>query len=61
MLDSFIIEELRKREKQERDRAAAERPVLRLPIDEPDEPARPPRREDDNEPGPKRGVVVIDL
>ncbi len=61
MLDSFIIEELRRREKQERDRATADRPVLRLPVDDDEPPTRAPRSDEDTEPGVKRGVIVIDL
>ncbi len=61
MLDSFIIEELRRREKQERERATADRPVLRLPVDDRDDSPRPSSRDNDAEPGVKRGVVVIDI
>ncbi len=60
MLDSFIIEELKRREEQERNRARQERPRLELPIDDDRIPPRPPRREDDED-APKRGVIVIDI
>jgi hypothetical protein len=62
MLDSFIIEELRRREEQERNRAEAERPVLRLPIDEHDSPSSDESEEDSGgDKEGKRGVVIIDL
>lgn len=59
MLDAFIIEELRRREQQER--TNEQRPRLELPIERerhprPDEPERDPRRREED-----RGVVVIDL
>lgn len=58
MLDSFIIEELRKREEERR--REAERPRLELPL----HPERDPyedldKSRDDDE--SNRGVVVIDL
>ncbi len=60
MLDSFIIEELKRREEQERNRSR-ERPVLELPIDDRGSP-RPARRDDDDaEKEPQRGVIVIDI
>jgi hypothetical protein len=56
MLDSFIIEEIKRRERlrQERDR-----PVVELPLPAPEE--RPRRRDTQDEEKPQRGVVVIDL
>jgi hypothetical protein len=60
MLDAFIIEEIRRRER-ERVKQERERPFVELPIPSPEE--RPPRRSEreDGEERPKRGVVVIDL
>lgn len=58
MLDSFIIEELRRRE--ERERARQERPRLELPVDDRQAPREPAKRDDDED-KPKRGVVVIDI
>ena len=57
MLDAFIIEEIKRRE---RTREEQERPVAELPLPAPDE--RPQRRTDsDLEDPPQRGIVVIDL
>lgn len=53
MLPPFIIEQIRKREEEEKE--AVERPVIDLPIPPPDSRVKPA---DDEE---KRGVVVIDL
>lgn len=54
-LETFIIDEQRKR-----DRRRSERPAVELPLPEP-ELERPPRKSDTDEKAPKRGVVVIDL
>ena len=57
MLDAFIIEEIKRRERSREDR---ERPAVELPLPVP--PERPRRRtETDDEEKPPRGVVVIDL
>ncbi len=57
MLDAFIIEEIKRRERVREER---ERPMVELPLPSPDE--RPKRRsETDLEDPPQRGVVVIDL
>jgi hypothetical protein len=62
MLDAFIIEEIKRRERlrQERER---DRPVVELPVPSPpsdhDRPRRRSDTEDDEKPG--RGVVIIDL
>jgi hypothetical protein len=56
MLDAFIIEEIKR---QERERAADDRPVAQLPVPEPASPL--PR--DDDPPGDGGGggsVVIID-
>jgi len=60
MLDSFIIEELKRREERERNRARQDRPRLELPVDDRQLP-RQPAKSDDEEDKPRRGVVVIDL
>jgi hypothetical protein len=53
-LETFIIDEVRKRE-----RRREERPAVELPLPEP-ELDRPVRKSDPSE-TPKRGVVVIEL
>lgn len=59
MLDAFIIEEIKRRE---RIRRNDERPVVELPLPSNKERERPPRRgELEDEDQPPRGVVVIDL
>jgi hypothetical protein len=59
MLDSFVIEQVRRRDRRERDER--DRPAVELPLPAPDE--RPVRRseEDGRDEKPKRGVVIIDL
>jgi hypothetical protein len=54
MLPPFIIEQIRKREKEER--AHYEQPQLELPVDMP-RPRRPDVQKDEIE----RGVVILDL
>lgn len=57
MLDAFIIEEIKRRE---RLRQEQDRPVVELPVPAPeDRPRRSNNTLDDDKPG--RGVVVIDL
>jgi len=56
MLDAFIIEEIKRRERARQER---ERPVVELPVPPADEPAR--RRSDEEDERPPRGVVIIDL
>jgi hypothetical protein len=54
MLDAYVIEEIKRRERQrERD----DRPVVQIPV--PTTPPPPDRRPDD-EGGDDRGVVIID-
>jgi hypothetical protein len=55
MLDAFIIEEIKRRE---RERNADDRPVVELPLPRPSEPAH----HDDDDPGDRDrgGVVIID-
>ncbi|MBC7172759.1 MAG: hypothetical protein H5U40_10045 [Polyangiaceae bacterium] len=55
MLPPFIIEQIRKREDEERRRS--DQPVIQLPLPELDLEERRVRVEDE----PQRGVVVIDL
>jgi hypothetical protein len=55
MLDAYVIEEIKRRE---RDKRVDDRPVIELPLPAP-APGRPPERRDD-EPGGDRGVVIID-
>ena len=61
MLDSFVIDQVSRRDR--RDRDERERPAVELPLPTPDDPERPVRRSDEDgcEEKPKRGVVVIDL
>lgn len=59
MLDAFIIEELRRREQEERNRSE-QRPVLELPLEDRSQP-RPSRREVDDAEKVERGVIVIDI
>lgn len=57
MLDAFIIEEIKRRERLKQDQ---ERPAIHIPL--PDDTQRPPRRsETENDESPNRGVVVIDI
>lgn len=56
MLDAFIIEEIRRRE---RVREEDDRPVAELPLPMPDD--RPKRRTETDDEKPQRGVVVIDM
>ena len=61
MLDSFVIDQVGRRDRPDRDER--ERPAVELPLPAPDDRERPVRRsdEDGREDKPKRGVVVIDL
>ncbi|HEX8910527.1 MAG TPA: hypothetical protein VF805_15085 [Anaeromyxobacteraceae bacterium] len=54
MLDAFIIEEIKR---QERERTADDRPVVQLPIPEPPAPAH---HDDQGDGGGGGGVVIID-
>ncbi len=57
MLDAFIIEEIKRRERSREERG---QPVVELPLPLPDE-RRKRHTETDLEDPPQRGVVVIDL
>ncbi len=54
MLDAYVIEEIKRRE---REKGRDERPAVELPIP-PATPSRSPDRKDDG--GGDRGVVIID-
>jgi hypothetical protein len=58
MLDAYVIEEIKRRE---RDKGADDRPAIELPLPPPHPPTlpgRPSERDDDR--GGDRGVVIID-
>ncbi len=57
MLPPFIIEQIRRREAEERKRSEATQPRLELPLDDMVRPA--PEADDDAD--SNRGVIVIDL
>lgn len=57
MLDAFIIEEIKRRERMRREER--ERPVAELPLPHPDDVRR--RRSDEEDEKPPRGVVIIDM
>ena len=61
MLDSFVIDQVGRRDRRERDER--DRPAVELPLPALDDSERPVRRsdEDGREEKPKRGVVVIEL
>ena len=58
MLDPWIIEQIRRREQEER--SHRERPVLELPLPA-DRPGREERPERKDEQEPERGVVIIGM
>ncbi len=57
MLDAFIIEEIKRRERLRQEHQ--DRPVVELPLPDPED--RPRRSDTDDDDKPSRGVVVIDL
>lgn len=57
MLPPFIIEQIRQREQQERERREVNQPRLELPIER--IPVRRPAPDDEDE--PNRGVIIVDL
>src|SRR5690606_7296465 len=59
MLPPFIIDQIRRREEEER-RSQLERPVLELPLERAPLPQAPRPRRDDEE-VTERGVVIFDL
>ena len=56
MLDAFIIEEIKRRD---RGQSREDRPVVELPVPPPPSPDREQRRDDEGNDG-NRGVVIID-
>lgn len=58
MLDAFIIEEIKRRERMRRQER--ERPVAELPLPNPDE-IRRRRSDEEEEKKPPRGVVIMDM
>ena len=59
MLPPFIIEQIRKREEDQRRRHDREQPRLEIPLDV-HRPA-PPREKEEESEGSERGVVIVDL
>ena len=59
MLPPFIIEQIRKREEEERRSHLRDQPRLEIPMDV-HRPASPREKEDDGE-SPDRGIVIVDL
>ena len=59
MLDAFIIEEIRRRERVRQDRS--ERPLIELPLPADDDRSSRHIRHDEEEEKPSRGVIVIDM
>ncbi len=60
MLPPFIIDQIRRREEDERRRIEREQPRVELPVDA-YRPAPQPNREVDEQDDPERGVIIIDL
>ncbi len=60
MLDPWIIEEIRRREREER-RYRDERPVLEIPMERPAHPSAPANHIDGGEPSVgDRGIAILD-
>jgi len=55
MLDAYVIEEIKRRE---RHRERDDRPVVQIPVPQPPEERRPDEKDDDGT--GDRGVVIID-
>jgi hypothetical protein len=62
MLPPFIIDQIRRREEEERRRIERDRPRVELPVDvyRP-APTEPRRGDEDEKDDPERGVVIVDL
>ena len=60
MLDAFIIEELKRRERERKQQERA-RPGLEIPQPAHDDEAEEDRRSEEKQDRPQRGVIVIDL
>lgn len=63
MLPPFIIDQIRRREENERLQREREQPRLELPVDAYRSPDRPRERrdEDGDDEKPERGVIILDL
>jgi len=61
MLPPFIIEQIRKRETEERARRHEEQPRLELPIPPPRSPMDRPENPDAPSDSTDRGVIILDL
>lgn len=59
MLDAFIIEELRRRERDRRQQE--ERPRLELPLDDGQDRAHPPHRRDEKRDPKDSSIVVFEM
>ena len=57
MLDAFVIEEIKRRE---RDRSRDDRPVVELPLPRPQAPSEEGTRDGGDGDSRDRGVVIID-
>jgi hypothetical protein len=55
MLDAYVIEEIKRRE---RHRERDDRPVVQIPVPPPGPPGRPDEKDDDE--SRDRGVIIID-
>lgn len=60
MLPPFIIDQIRRREEEERRKIDRDRPRIELPIDA-YRPALVPQRDDEEEDEGERGVIILDL
>ena len=60
MLNPFIIDQIKRRELEERRRSEHQQPVLELPVPMPMPRAPRPSSDEDDE-GAERGVFIIDL
>lgn len=59
MLDPWIIDEIRRREEEERQHREQPRPVLELPLESPAYPGQSRRPDPDQ--GGERGVVIVEF
>lgn len=60
MLPPFIIDQIRRREEQERRRIERDQPRVELPVDA-YRPAPQPQADPSEQDDPDRGVVIVDL
>ena len=61
MLPPFIIDQIRRREEDERRRGDLDRPRLELPLDLYHPAPAAPKPNEDDEPQEDRGVIILDL